>query len=160
MSVRDNIGFGLRMTGHANDDIASRTGKVSSKGPGVRIPVSGAICGAAERWREHIEAEGAILARFDDGAPAIAAKDKRLYVAFWPDAEALASLMDHATRRAGLDTHRLPEPIRIRRRGDLLFVFNYGREAWRAPAFAAEPVIGGCDVPALGYSVLRMDARA
>jgi multiple sugar transport system ATP-binding protein len=29
MSVRDNIGFGLRMTGHAKDDIADRTGKAA-----------------------------------------------------------------------------------------------------------------------------------
>jgi len=139
--------------------IAMRVIEVSSMRPGIRVGVSGAISGAAERWREHIEAQGETLACFEDGAPALVANGRRLYAGFWPDAEALASLMTFATLRAGLETHALPEPIRIRRRGDLLFVFNYGGEAWSVPSFAGQSLFGAREAPPHGYAVFRQEPR-
>ena len=129
--------------------------EVSSMRAGVSASFSGVISGKAERWREHIEASEGVIARFDDGDPAAVSKGNRIYAGFWPDAQALASIMAYAVRGAGLATLPLPEHIRIRRRGDLLFVFNYGSQSWHAPAFDGETLLGGRDVPAHGYWVLR-----
>jgi len=134
--------------------------EVASMRPGVRVPVSGAVSGAAERWRERIEAQADVLARFDDGAPAVVAHGSRLYVGFWPDEAALAALIAIAVSRARLDVVALPESVRIRRRGDLVFVFNYGRDVWPAPMDIGEAVLGGRQVAPLGYSVFREGARA
>jgi beta-galactosidase len=127
--------------------------EVSSTRPGAGVGVEGAISGGAERWRERIETTCEVLARFDDdGGPAIVAHEGCVYVGFWPDAAALESLMRFAAERSGLATIALPEAIRARRRGDLTFVFNYGREAWRAPAH-----LGGREAPPRGYFVTRDD---
>jgi len=129
--------------------------EVSSLRRGVSVSVSGAISGRAERWKENVEAQGEVLARFDDEGPAVVANGRRLYAGFWPDAQALSALVRHGVTLAGLETVALPEAVRIRRRGDLVFVFNYGRDEWRAPALGNETLLGARDVPPRGYWVVR-----
>jgi len=48
----------------------------------------------------------------------------------------------------------LPAPVRLRRRGQFQFAFNYGAEPWPAP-FAGAPLIGGREVAPRGFSVWR-----
>ena len=57
-------------------------------------------------------------------------------------------------RKAGLPTIELPAEVRLRRRGDLAFAFNYGDTPWPAP-FTGEPVIGTQSVGARGFAVWR-----
>jgi beta-galactosidase len=65
----------------------------------------------------------------------------RLYLACWPDADLLACALEHLlVRQAELPVVRLPEPVRVRRRGDLTFAFNYGPDPWECPA--ADRVLG------------------
>jgi beta-galactosidase len=137
--------------------IPMRVIEVASMRPGVQILVSGEIAGAAERWREHIETGAAVLARFADGGPALIAEGRRYYLGFWPNAAALYSLMSSVVDKAGLSTIALPEEVRLRRRGDLIFAFNYGVEAWSAP-FAAAPILGDAAVAPRSYSVWRITA--
>ena len=47
----------------------SRVTEVSSLRPGVKVGISGAIRGHAERWREQVETRAETLATFADGAP-------------------------------------------------------------------------------------------
>ena len=110
--------------------LRSRVIEVSSMRPGVKIAVAGAISGHAERWREVVETRAETLANFADGAPALVASDNYLYLACWPDAGALGSLMALLCRKAGLSTIALPADVRLRRRGDLTFAFNYGETPW------------------------------
>ena len=129
--------------------------EVASLRPGVRQALSGAITGHAERWREYMETGGEVLARFDDdGGAALIANGRFHYLACWPDGAALADFVALLARKAGLSLTVLPEAVRIRRRGGLTFVFNYGATPWRAP-FMALPVIGGAEVDARGFSVWR-----
>ncbi len=128
--------------------------EVSSLRPGVKAVITGAISGHAERWREAIETRAETLATFVDGAPALVANDNYHYLACWPDAGALGSLMALMCRKAGLPTIDLPEEVRLRRRGDLAFAFNYGDAPWVAP-FGGEPIIGAQSVAPRGFSVWR-----
>ena len=48
----------------------------------------------------------------------------------------------------------LPPHIRLRRRGGLLFAFNYGEESWSMPG-GFEPVVGNKIVPAQDIAIFR-----
>ena len=132
--------------------IPMRVIEVASTRPGVRKSVSGEISGGSERWLEHIETDARVLARFADGWPALVAEGRSHYLGLWPDPAALSSLMSCVARKAGLSTVALPEGVRLRRRGDLVFAFNYGVEPWPAP-FAAAPILGDAVVAPRSYSV-------
>ena len=135
--------------------IPMRVIEVASMRPGVEMPVTGEIGGAAERWREHIETDAAVLARFEDGWPALVRQGRRHYVGFWPNADAISSLMRRLAAEAGVDTVTLPDGVRLRRRGDLVFAFNYGTEFWPAP-FAGTPILGDRRVAPRGYAAWRL----
>jgi beta-galactosidase len=108
----------------------TRVTEVSSLRPGVLVEISGAICGHAERCREQVETHAETLATFADGAPALVAQDNDHYLAFWPDAGAIARFMAVLCEKAGLATIELPTEVRLRRRGSLTFAFNYGQTPW------------------------------
>jgi beta-galactosidase len=128
-----------------------RVTEVASLPPGLVTPVSGMVAGKVERWREHVESMAEIVARFADGKPAVIASGKHVYVAGWPDRELLASLMKWAAKAAGLATLDLPEGVRIRRRGDLTFAFNYGDVPWQPPV-ARGFLLGGPTVDPQGVA--------
>ncbi len=129
--------------------LRSRIIEVSSMRPGVTVAITAAISGHAERWREAAETQAEALASFTDGAPALIANDHYLYLACWPDAGALRSLMALLCQKAGLSTIELPAEVRLRRRGDLVLAFNYGETPWPAP-FGGEPLIGAQSVAPRG----------
>ena len=132
----------------------SRVTEVSSLRPGVKVRISGAIWGYAERWREQVETRAESLATFADGAPALIVKDNYLYLACWPSDDALDMLMALLCRKAALSTMELPAEVRLRRRGDLTFAFNYGKTPWRAP-FGDEPLLGEPEVIPRNFTVWR-----
>ncbi|WP_428394919.1 beta-galactosidase [Lichenicoccus sp.] len=111
-----------------------RVTQVASLRPGLAHPVSGGLTGAAIRWREWVETSGTPLACFADGSAAAVEAGARLYLAGWPDAALLADAMRHVLARAGLETIDLPAGVRLRRRGGLLFAFNYGPDSWAPPS--------------------------
>jgi beta-galactosidase len=125
--------------------IPLRVTEVASLRPGLDEVVRGAASGAAKRWRERIELTGAaeIDARFEDGDPALVRAGRWSYLACWPDAPLLANVLRAIAARAGLGVESLPEGVRLRRRGDLTFAFNYGDEIYVAPAPASRFVLGG-----------------
>ena len=117
--------------------LKARVLQVSSLRPGLSCKVKGKITGTVERWREMLEvnpgSDAEILARFENGDPALLGAGRHHYLAGWPDAKLLASLMKLMASRAGLKPTKLPPGIRLRRRGNLLFVMNYGDEPWALP---------------------------
>ncbi|KQW27985.1 beta-galactosidase [Rhizobium sp. Root274] len=124
--------------GHAT---GNRVIQVSTLRPGLSDKVSGAIAGSGVRWRETLEASGEVLARFNNRDPALTQKGNMLYLACWADEALLGSLLSLAAEKAKLETLPVPDYIRIRRRGDLTFAFNYGTENWALPA-GSKPVLG------------------
>jgi len=68
------------------------------------------------------------------------------YLACWPDATLLANVMLGMVAQAGLPVEPLPEGVRLRRRGDWTFAFNYGDAVYRVPSSATQFVLGGAEV--------------
>lgn len=101
---------------------------------------------ASHIWREELEltGEAEILARYDDGGPAIVRSGRTVYVASLTDREFLTDFLENLCHQAGVATQRLARDVRIRRRGDLVFAFNYAEESVPAPApEGARFVLGG-----------------
>ena len=121
--------------GPLQDMLPLRVTEVASLRPGLAAPVAGeGISGRAERWRERLTTELPALASFDDGAPALVQAGSRHYLACWPDQDLLAAILEYLlVRLAGLSATALPPHVRLRRRGDLTFAFNYGPEPWQCP---------------------------
>jgi beta-galactosidase len=111
----------------------NRVIEVASLRPGLTQTVDGAVQGNAIRWRDHATSTAQVLARFEDGGPALTQHGRALHLLCWPDAALLGSVMDLVCQNAGLQTMALPEHIRLRRRGDLWFFTNYGPQAWTLP---------------------------
>jgi beta-galactosidase len=126
--------------------------QVASLRPGLTEAVTGeGLRGRAERWREWLRTGLPALARFADGSPALVHAGRRYYLACWPDAELLAGVLELLlVGEATLAVTRLPPHVRLRRRGDLTFAFNYGPDAWEGPAtgriVGAGPAVPAQDV--------------
>ncbi len=115
--------------------IGARVTQVSSLRPGLAETVKGQVAGKAIRWREHVDGDANALARFDDGRPAVTQKANHHYMACWPDQRLLHAMMAKLCRQARLTVTKLPAHIRLRRRGNLVFVTNYGTRPWKSPSF-------------------------
>jgi len=120
----------------------NRVIQVATLRPGLVHPVGGEVAGAAVRWREHAETSAAVLGRFADGSPALTRKDNCFHLLCWPDGDLLTAAIGQAVSAARLPVLALPEHVRIRRRGALVFAFNYGTEPWPLPE-GSEVVFGG-----------------
>ena len=122
--------------------------EVASLRPGLVEIVSGEVGGAVQRWRERIEATGAVEidAHFDNAEPALVRAGRYFYLAGWPDAELLGNVLKALAKRANLPIAALPDSVRLRRRGDLTFAFNYGERVYKAPASAKDFLLGGYEV--------------
>ncbi len=135
--------------------VKARVLEVSSMRPGLTAKIKGKVQGAAGRWRDVLEPNGAkILATFENGDAALTAAGHHHYLACWPDEKLLGSLIAFATKRAGLKTCKLPEGVRIRRRGDLLFAFNYSEKSWKLP-MAGHVVLGSRVLKPQQVTILR-----
>lgn len=116
---------------------------VGSLRPGLSHPVTGKVAGRAIRWREWIETDADVSARFDDGSPAVVGAGQYTYLACWPDAALLEATLRQTLSAGGLDVTELPAGVRLRHRGDLCFAFNYGPEPWTLPDHAARALVIG-----------------
>jgi beta-galactosidase len=130
--------------GPLQDLLPLRVTEVASLRPGLTAAVAGPqITGRAERWREWLTTELPALASFADGTPALVQAGSRYYLGCWPDEDLVAATLQHLlVRHAGLIATLLPAHVRLRRRGDLTFAFNYGPEPWQCPA-DADYLLGG-----------------
>jgi beta-galactosidase len=101
--------------------------------------------GIALHWREHVRANGAtrVAAQFDDAWPALLMHGNVRYVAGWLSHDLHRALLRQAARDAGVDTQLLADGLRIRRRGELTFAFNFGAQPVDAPAPAGASFVIG-----------------
>lgn len=108
-------------------------------------------------WRETIEILGGnVIATYEDGAPAMVRAGRSTYLATLTDDAFLAALIGDLCDEAGIETMELPPSMRVRRRGDLTYAFNFADKPAVAPApEKAEYVIGGAQIPAYGVAVWR-----
>lgn len=129
--------------------------EVSSLRPNLVNKVGGSVRGAAIRWSEVVEPNGAnVLATFESGSAALSAAGNHHYLACWPDSELLRTTMAFMADKANLSVMNVPDDVRIRRRGQLLFAFNYGSTAWTLP-MAGEVVMGARNLQPQEVAILR-----
>ncbi len=115
------------------DLVAVKVTQVASMRP-AQHAVSGTLNGHATRWREWLETELPALATFEDGGAAVVADGRFIYAATWPEADLLHEILTKiALPKTTLAPLDLPDTIRLRRRGNLVFAFNYGSEDWTVP---------------------------
>ncbi len=120
-----------------------RVTRVESLRPGIRLE---GAAGALHRWFEHVETDLAVRAADTAGRPLWFAAPRLHYLPGWPDARLGAAVLAAALLEAGLASSAVPEGVRLRRRGTLVFAFNYG----------PEPAELGALAPAEGSSAWRV----
>jgi beta-galactosidase len=124
-------------------------------GPAVRVADRDF---AGRLWREVIDTSLAPLATFDDGSPAWIGHESWHYLATWPEAALLDHIVAAIALEAGLNAGALEEGVRLRRRGDVQFAFNFAPEARRTPAPRdAAYLLGGPDLPPAGLAAWRVE---
>jgi beta-galactosidase len=110
--------------------------------------ISGAgMSGRVGQWREMLESRAPVLARYDDGGAAIVGTKRLWYVGCDGDLAFTRSMLREAALEAGLPLRELPDGIRLKRRGDVTFAFNYTDTPWPIPDTARAWLVGG---PVLG----------
>ena len=99
-------------------------------------------------WHEDVQSDLEPEGRFANGGGAVYRSGTWHYLAFWPDETFLLDYLETALEDLGVETMRLPDPLRLRRLGDLTFAFNSGPETLETPAPAdAEFLLGGAELP-------------
>ncbi|MEM7081659.1 MAG: beta-galactosidase [Pseudomonadota bacterium] len=81
---------------------------------------------ASTLWREELDGSGVdVLAHYHDDAPAVVANDRVVYIGTLTDRDFLEDLFRHECDALGLSIQIAPPDVRLQRRGDLMFAFNY-----------------------------------
>ncbi len=109
-------------------------------------------------WKEWVESNLNPVALFEDGKGAIYQQQNRHYLAFWPTQNFLNNYLGKLADGEGLEVHPLPEGLRLRRRGDLYFAFNYTNH----PQTITVPknaifVLGDTTIPAYDLAIWRQE---
>ncbi len=80
------------------------------------------------RWIEHVESNLAPEFATDSGTGIVWKHNTLRYLSTWVDEALLDTLVSRMANEAGLKMTPVPRDIRLRRRGDFTYAFNYGPE--------------------------------
>jgi beta-galactosidase len=113
---------------------------------------------AGRLWREGIETGLPARATFAEGGPAWVSKESWHYLATWPETALLDHVVATVALEAGLPVQALEEGVRVRRRGDVRFAFNFAPDSRRTPAPAGVSyLLGGPELPPAGVAAWRIE---
>ena len=143
------------------DWLHARVTEVETVRPEHRIPLTfDGTEGAGKVWREWLEVDDAtVLGDFEDGSPAVLQRDRATYLATLPDAQLLDRVLRVLCAQCGIATHALPDAVRLRRRGELTFAFNFGAEARDVVADSTQEfLLGGARIEAHDLAIWRSPA--
>jgi beta-galactosidase len=135
-SIADNL-----PPGPVQKFIPVRVTQVESIGPIRKMSLTG-IEGSVVGWREWIDTTLAPVARYFDGGAAIVRDGNYWYVGCRGDSDFTQALIGRVINASGLTSAVLPAHIRMRRRGDLCFAFNYGSTSWAMSGAAKKFILG------------------
>ena len=109
-------------------------------------------------WREQGDSSGISEGKSEDGFPVITSGNQGSYLCGWPDEALLSSIMKEQMTMAGLKPITLPEYLRVRQRGDLLFFTNYGKKNVDIPdAFQGEILLGSKNMKQTDVTILKIN---
>lgn len=117
------------------------------------------ITAPAWLWREHLEtgADTEILGRFADpfaaDSPAVTRRAGAWYLACWPQEALMDAVIGDFCQAAGLEILAPLGDLRLRRRGQVRFAFNYGPGPVTVPLpDGVRPLLGGRQLAAAGVA--------
>jgi beta-galactosidase len=127
--------------------------RVESLRPGLIEKVGEASVG---RWLEHVDTALDPEWVTDGGRGICYGKGHIRYLTTCPDAALFAEILGRIASEAGLEPSPLPEGVRLRRHGELVFAFNYENETVILPLPAgAELLVGGAELGPAEVAVWR-----
>ncbi len=91
--------------------------------PTDQIKIKGG--GTFRHWFEHLEGEAKVYRQTEAGLPAIFGGQNLRYLAGWPDDPTFVDIAKDILDEANVQTHDLPDGLRIRDTDTHRFVFNY-----------------------------------
>jgi beta-galactosidase len=108
-------------------------------------------------WCEQIEAgESEVLARYDNGEPAVVRQDRTTYIGTLTNREFLLDFFQQYCQQASIPTYRFGTDIRVSQRGDLMFAFNYSDQPQELPLdYGARLMLGSTRIEPHGVTVWR-----
>lgn len=109
--------------------------------------------GKLKHWREQINTELAVHLEDEQGQPVLVGEDKRFYLGACLDKALLKSCFEKLAGQAELPVYYLPKGVRVRHRGKLIFVFNYGQTPASYMPSAATCLIGQAQIAPAGVSI-------
>ena len=92
--------------------------------PSDKIKLQGG--GRFRHWFEHLEGTAPVHLSTKDGRPAIMGGDHLRYLAGWPDDATFDTIVGGLCDAAGVETHQMPDGLRLRDTATMRFLFNYG----------------------------------
>ena len=109
-------------------------------------------------WREQGDSSGVSEGKSEDGFPVITSGNQGSYLCGWPDETLLTSIMKEQMTAAGLKPITLPEYLRVRQRGDLLFFTYYGKKNVSIPdAFQGEILLGSKKMKQADVTIIKIN---
>ena len=96
--------------------------------------------GKVRSWLESLETSESVVEKTIDGAPAMIRKNNFVYLAAWPDAQAMVRILESFCSELEIDATRLPEGVRQRQTGSHRFLFNHNAEPVEFRGEMLEPV--------------------
>ncbi|MEQ8858930.1 MAG: beta-galactosidase [Pseudomonadales bacterium] len=131
-----------------------RVARTDGLAPGVTIGLR-QQAGSVHTWREQIDSILEPLVCTDDGDGVWYARQGRHYLAACPDEAFLDAVVRRLAEEAGLTPLLLEPGVRVRRRGDLMFAFNYADGPRQLPAPGVAPLLGESPLAPAGVAVWR-----
>ncbi|WP_170763928.1 beta-galactosidase [Ruegeria lacuscaerulensis] len=109
-------------------------------------------------WREIVETNETLIASFSstyrDGSPAIVRSDRAIYLAMVPRGALLQAVLTEALNWVGIPITESSPDLRITRRGDLQFAFNFGPDEQPLPDVKTRKyLVGASVIPPFGVSI-------
>ena len=114
------------------------------------------IKGHMNVWREQGQCSGTSDGKGIDDMPVVTTGNKGSYLCGWPDENLLKAIMKEQMLSAGLTTVSLPQYLRVRQRGNLLFFTNYGKQKVSIPKeYNGEFLLGQRELAQSDLAILK-----
>ncbi|MCI5044699.1 MAG: beta-galactosidase [Aquisalinus sp.] len=114
---------------------------------------------SASRWLDHVETDLKPVAAMTDGTGLLFAHNKLSFFTTVPDGPFIGIVIGQICAKQDIQTTALPEHMRMRRRGDVVFAFNYGADRATIPENIRSAdgalVFGSWELPAAGTACWR-----
>ena len=118
--------------------------RVESLRDGFELPLG--EDGTGLRWREYVSTKLEASETYNDGVGALYQQGKHWYLAGITDDQWLTKQIKNWLNFLNFSVKTLPKGVRVRRLGNMMFVFNYSQTAQRVEFEQGKLVLGSADV--------------